>query len=122
MLKNIIDDKETCDSKIKNILKLFKKNLYNIDKKIKENNLCSNYYETNSDDIKINKKIRNVFYKLILDLSNFIYIYEKKNEDSLKPKNVLINNVDDLFYERTLSSHFYNLVKSYYNRNVDINS
>ena len=40
----------------------------------------------------------------------------------MKPKNVLINNVDDLFYERTLSSHFYNLVKSYYNRNVDINS
>jgi len=122
LLKDIIYDKETCDSKIKNILKLFKKNLYNIDKKIKENNLCWNYYETNSDDIKINKKIRNVFYKLILDLSNFIYIYEKKNEDSLKPKNVLNNNVEYLFYVRSLSSHIYNLVKSYYNRNEDINS
>ena len=122
LLKNIIDDKETSDSKIKNILKFFKKNLYNIDKEIKEQKLCRNYYETNSEDTIINKKIRNAFYKFNLDLSNFIYIYEKKNEHLSKTNEEIINNVDNLFYERTLSSRYHDILKSFYDRDEDINS
>ena len=35
---------------------------------------------------------------------------------------MLINNVDNLFYERTLSSRYHDILKSFYDRDEDINS
>ena len=113
LLKDIIADKGECDSKIKNILKIFKKNLYYIYKEIKEKALCQNYYETKNEDTIINKKIRNVFYKLNLDLSNFIFIYEK---------NSLTNNADNpdnLFYDIIAPNDFTVTLKSFCNGNED---
>ena len=114
LLKDIIADKEECDSKIKNILKNFQTSLYYIYKEIKEKALCQNYYETKNEDTIINKKIRNVFYKLNLDLSKFYFIYEK---------NKLINNVDNpdnSFYKNIEGSIFTDNLKKFCNGNEDI--
>ena len=85
LLYKVIYEQESFESsKLENIIKYTIKNLNEVYKEINNKNLCKNYYESNNEEVEINKKIRNIFYKLNLDISNFIYIYESENEEELK--------------------------------------
>ena len=123
---------EDLDSKIYILIKKCKENLDNLSQEVMEKQLCLNFYETSDEEIKMNKKIRNAFYKLNLDLSNFIYNYEKEHEELNSSKNketskkensddIELNNIDEIFYSIIKDSHFY-LIKSFTNGNKDLES
>ena len=86
LLYSVIYEQEKTETKIENIIKSAKKNLNKINKIIIDRKLCKDYFESNDEEIEVNIKIRNVFYKLNLDLSNFIYEYESNHEEELKIK------------------------------------
>ena len=138
LLNKIIYEEEEIESKMAKIIKFTKKGLKKIYKEIKSKNLCKDYYETNNEEIDINKKIRNIFYKFNLDISNFIYIYEKEHEEELKlekmaksskdvnmdfiknskdesiySKKERKNNIDDIFYHRIKPCHYYDILKNF---------
>ena len=141
LLYKIIYDQETFDSKIENIIKSAKKNLSRIYKEIKNKKLCKNYYESSNEEIEINIRIRNIFYKFNLDISNIIYLYEnekrKKTISSVTSKDISINqmqgnleeekndraqnsnnapeaqNVDDLFYHQIEGVHYKDILKNF---------
>ena len=119
-LHAIIYEKEQKESKIGNILKNNKENLNKIYNEIKNKELFKSYYESNSEEIEMNIKIRNAFYKFNLDISNFMYLYEdeyKKISESLpiesksSTKNVNENkistNSSNLKIEENLDFFFY---------------
>ena len=131
------------DSKLNLIFKKLRENLDNLSQEILEKKLYINYFETNNEEIKMNRKIRNLFYKLNLDLSNFVFKNEKEQEElilnnednnklnnedikeAIKKKftnnNELINNIDNSFYLIITESHF-EIIKSFADGNEDLAS
>ena len=118
-LHKIIYEEDTSDTKIGKIIKSVKYNLNNIYKEIKTKDLCNGFYESNNDEIEINIKIRNLFYKLNLEISNFIFIYEREN-NILDIGNVNLpegleetNNVDELFFWQIKKCHYCDILKGF---------
>ena len=99
LLHGIIYEQEKTDTKIENIIKSAKKRLNKINKEIKDRKLCKNYYESSDEEIEVNIKIRNAFYKLNLDLSNFIYEYESQHEEELKFKKNIPSSKNLKYYD-----------------------
>ena len=64
LLYSVIYEQEKTETKIENIIKSAKKNLNKINKIIIDRKLCKDYFESNDEEIEVNIKIRNVFYKL----------------------------------------------------------
>ena len=102
LLYTIIYEQESFESKIETIIKNAKKKLNRISREIKNKKICKDHYESNADESEINIKIRNVFYKLNLDISNFIYLYESENgivnkrkQSTSSSKNLGIDIIDN---------------------------
>ena len=124
LLIKIIYEQEDLKSYIEQIIKPFKISLNNINNEIKRKSLCLNYYELNNEEIEINIKIRNIFYKLNLDLSNFIYMKQEKikNLEASKlnkrgSKILEINsNVDEIFYENITKCFYADILRNFCNK------
>ena len=119
LLHKIIYEEDLSDSKIGTLIKSIKNNLNALAKEIRIKNLCKEFYEISNDEIEVNNKIRNIFYKFNLDISNFIFIYEKENNlfDDEKQKEMAKNleeteDVDKLFYWQINKSHYSDIVKN----------
>ena len=133
LLTKVIYEQESFESsKLESILKYTIKNLNEVYKEIKNKNLCKNYYESNNEEVEINKKIRNLFYKLNLDISNFIYIYETENEEELKfviiskssknlqneSHNSSKNLEESLFFQNSINSEKTNNIDDIFYRHI----
>lgn len=123
LLLKIIYDEEPTESKMAKIILSTKKNLAKIYNDIKLNNLCNNYYESNNDEININRKIKNIFYKLHLNISNFIYIFERENKEDLKLESEIpeekqnlpnsLEKLDEIFYHHIKHCHYHDILKNF---------
>lgn len=118
LLSRIISEEETLDSKIKDLIMSNKENLSKIYKEIRKKELCKSYYKSNNEEIEMNLKIRNAFYKFNLEISNFIFSYRNEGDYKIYSKNFdsgdineylksksennleLVDNVDNLFYQK----------------------
>jgi hypothetical protein len=125
---NACINEQPAKGEINRIIKNLKENLKKINNKINSKNILSNYYESN-DEIEINIEIRNIFYQLNLEISNFIYNQEKSfesvssselkinlsiNEDQMsrrRSSKMMILNPDELFYQRITGCFFNDILK-----------
>ena len=127
MLNSCINE-QSAKGEISIIINNLKENLKTIKNKIISKKMPLNYYES-IDEIDINYEIRNIFYKLNLEISNFIYNQERSfesissqelktsfciNEDQMSQRRgskLLIINPDPLFYQRITGCFFNDILK-----------